>query len=132
MCTRQFAKISVLIVEDDIAISMALAIALRDSGFHVCGRAAEEFDAIALAGECHPDAAVVDLRLKSGCGKSAATKLSHTNVRVVVASGEQDGAQFADELGVPYLRKPYRVPDLLKALERVLGRVAPEHELRLA
>lgn len=65
------------------------------------------------------------MRLKSGCGKSAATTLSRTSVRVIVASGEIDGAQFADDLGVPYLRKPYRVLDLLRALEGVLSCPVP-------
>lgn len=121
MCAEDPDPISVLIVEDDIAISMALAMTLRDSGFHVCGRAAEEFDAIALAEECHPDVAVVDLRLRSSCGKSAATKLMSANVRVVVTSGEIDAAEFAHGIGAPCLRKPYRVPELLKALESVLS-----------
>src|SRR5271168_2253581 len=67
---------SVLVVEDDALLALALEDALLDAGFSVCAVAASEEQAVSDALTHRPAFAVVDVRLLSGCGRKVASVLA--------------------------------------------------------
>ena len=67
------AKLRVLIVEDDVLVSMFLADLVEDADFDLVGVARTAAEALALAQEHRPDIALMDANLKGGVsGVSAA------------------------------------------------------------
>lgn len=111
----------ILIVEDDEVIATLIAEVLEGMDHGVCAVESTEAGAVAAAIRCVPDLMIVDARLTQGSGVAAmATILRSGFVPHVFISG--------DALGVPALppgavviRKPFRVPDLARAIQRALG-----------
>lgn len=54
---------TVLIVEDELLIALALALAIEDAGMDVAAMAARGEEAVTKAEELHPDVIVMDVRL---------------------------------------------------------------------
>jgi DNA-binding NarL/FixJ family response regulator len=82
-----------LIVEDEWLIAMDLAETLRQAGHEVVGLAVDAEEAIAIARECKPDLALMDLRLSNGTsGIDAAARLwREAGVRCIFVSANLDG-----------------------------------------
>jgi len=57
-------RFKILIVEDNLLLSMQIEDALNDAGFEVVGKAASADQAHAFAQQTHPDLMVVDIRLE--------------------------------------------------------------------
>lgn len=114
----------VLIVEDDALIAMDVEDALISAGYTVCGVAASEAEALTMAGETHPDFAVVDISLSPGDGRVVAKQLwlrHHT--AVLFATGQCDEVRCLDNSGaVACLPKPYNaevVPNALHVIDEI-------------
>lgn len=56
--------VRILVVEDDALVALGIQTILEDSGYHVCGIAASEPEAIALAGATAPTLALMDICLR--------------------------------------------------------------------
>ena len=115
----------ILVVDDESDVTMVISEALRDLG-HEVDCAASGHDALALAAEIRPDAALVDIGLPDMDGITLAELLRGAvhgkRLRIVAFSGYGDPALHGAvqrELFDDYLLKP----SSLKAIEKAL--VAP-------
>ncbi len=104
----------ILLVEDDANIREVLAETLEGLGYAVCGTAATQAEAIAIASRCKPDLMIVDIGLGSGNGVSAVTEiLLSGHVPHLFMSGLPDYLAS----GLTILRKPFTVANLVLSIE---------------
>ena len=98
---------TLLLVDDDKAFCMVLSEALRKRGFqvHVAYNLAE---ALALANQCQPEFAVVDLRIGSESGLELVSRLvaMDENTRIVMLTGYASVATAVEaiKLGATHIR----------------------------
>src|SRR4051812_35175024 len=114
--------LDVLIVDDDDLVAAAIADGVRLAGYTVCGVAASGEQAIALMHEHHPRLALVDVDLGDGQdGVEAARALAGiAPLTVIFVTGYPDKMRHIDTgVGVAWMEKPYRVLDLINALDIV-------------
>lgn len=114
------ARGSVLIVEDESLVALALEMMLVDLGYHVAGIVADGARAVEVAGRVQPDLVMMDIVLRGPLdGIEAARRLrADHGLRVVFISGQSDRATRDRADGVEplgYLPKPYS-PDQLKVV----------------
>lgn len=117
------AKLRVLIVEDDVLVSMFLADLVEDTGFDVVGVARTAAEALELAQQHRPDIALMDANLKGGAtGVSAAeTLVRDQNVAIIFISGDSGLAHdpaVAALKPVAVVEKPCMPDDLTAVLHR--------------
>lgn len=89
MAADKQQKIRVLVVEDHPLIRLGLTHSLAaDPDLELCGEADNETDAFRLVETTRPDAAIVDLNLRSGNGLDLIKRIAakHDRVRTVVSS----------------------------------------------
>ena len=112
----------ILVVEDDVVMGVLLAELLVNMGHVVCGIAKTAAAAVATAARHRPDLMIVDMQLAEGTGVSAVEAIIRTGpVPHVFMSGRSLGPTHPDAV---VLRKPFREPDLVRAIARVLGAAA--------
>jgi DNA-binding response OmpR family regulator len=115
------AALRVLVVEDDAMIAMFLAEMLENMGYQVCGIAATEKQAGAVATRYAPGLMIVDEHLREGTGASAIEQiLLSGTVPCVLISGVPVNW---DRQGATVLRKPFSIKGLVRAIETALGDV---------
>jgi DNA-binding NarL/FixJ family response regulator len=116
----------VLIVDDHPAVREALALRIgRQPDLEVCGEAADMGEALRLVSETKPDAAVVDISLKTGNGIDLIKRIKDRDdrVRILVWSMHSDSlyaerALRARALG--YVNKDQATDRIVEAIRRVL------------
>jgi len=120
------AGASILLVEDEAALAAAVTEALRDVGYLV-ERAADGEEALAKVKEQSFDMVVCDLKMPRLDGKAFYRTLAAAAPglakRVIFVTGDVAGTeaeQFLEESGCPWLGKPFRLADLLRAVKEVL------------
>jgi len=121
---------SVLVVEDDALLALALEDALLDAGFSVCAVAASEEQAVSDALTHRPAFAVVDVRLLSGCGRKVASVLACQFGTTVVMATAEDPATLHQIGALAVLPKPYdprMIPLALQAATRWADGLKPDH-----
>ena len=113
----------VLIVDDDTALRDSLADILRDEGYNpiTTGTCAE---ALQIARQTEPGAALLDLKLPDGAGTTLLADLKKLDpdciCTIVTAYADLDSAVAALEKGAfQYLQKPVRPLELLNHLEKI-------------
>ena len=112
----------VLLVEDDSIIGVLLAELLEEMGYDVCAIEATEAGAVTTAVRCRPDLMIVDVRLGEGNGVSAVEKIFRTGpVPHVFISSERT---HVFRPGAVFLQKPFREPELARAVQRAFGATA--------
>lgn len=114
--------LKVLIAEDDFMIADMIEETLVANGYEVCGLAATVREAVALGRERRPDLAIFDMRLADGgLGTEIIALLPDAaRIGVLYASGNINQViEMADRDAC--IVKPYRMEDLLRALEIVAG-----------
>jgi two-component system response regulator RegX3 len=124
-------KRTVLLIEDEEAISEPLADALRREGFDplVAGTVAE---GLALFEGRDPDIVLLDVMLPDGDGRDVLRRIretSRTPVVMLTARGEEMDRVLGLELGADdYVTKPFSAAELAARLRAVLRRTgeAPE------
>jgi DNA-binding response OmpR family regulator len=110
----------VLIVEDELPISLELEFALGAAGHAVCGIATSQTEAIQLATRVRPDCAVVDISLRPGDGRVVARALTAQGVAVLLATGQCDDVSSLARTGaLGCLPKSYRPDDVPAALTAI-------------
>jgi DNA-binding NarL/FixJ family response regulator len=102
----------VLIVEDEVLIVLELERALTAAGFEVVGAAASADEAVALAEQEQPDAALMDVRLRGARdGVDAALEIwQRFKIRSVFVSGNIDEAmkqRAAPAQPLGFVAKPF-------------------------
>jgi len=115
-----------LIVEDDVLLASALEELLNDSGFEVVGTAGSAATALSLAGERHPQLALIDIGLVGPIdGIELAFQLrEQLRIPAIFLSGLSDPetkerALWSQPLG--FLRKPYRASEVFNAIQHALS-----------
>ncbi len=109
----------VLIVDDNLPVAEAIADGVRLAGYAVCGIATNIEEALALARRHRPRLAVVDVDLGGDDGVAAARALLALHpMGIIFVTGYPDRVRSAD-IGHAWMEKPYRVLDLINALEVV-------------
>ena len=121
------AGASVLVVEDETALALAVTDCLRDAGYAV-DRAADGKEALAKIGERAFDVVVCDLKMPRLDGKAfyrqLVAKSPRTAQRVIFVTGDvagTDAERFLEESGCRWLAKPFRLGDLLRAVSERLA-----------
>jgi DNA-binding NtrC family response regulator len=111
----------VLLVENDAMIVMALSDVLAEMGYDVCATEVTEAGAVAAAVRCKPDVMIVDAILEDGSGIVAVEQILCSGfIPHVFISGDISRVQ-ACRPGAVALQKPFREPDLVRALQHALG-----------
>src|SRR5258706_3127766 len=112
--------LDVLIVDDNEIVAQAIADGVRLAGYDVCGVASTVEHAVALMRNGRARLALVDVDLGGGDdGIEAARQLLAIGpVTIIFVTGYPDRIRQTD-VGMAWLEKPYRVLDLINALEIV-------------
>ncbi len=108
---------SVLLLEDEALIAVALQDDLEEAGYRVAGPFAACVDALAWLESNKPDLAVLDTVLKDGPCKEVALRLTSLGVPVLVYSGLAEDMNALPELAsATWVEKPATAQALLQAL----------------
>ena len=118
---------SILVVEDETALAVAVSESLREAGYLV-DHAADGEQALLRVQARSFDLVICDLKMPRLDGKAFFRKLSTTSPklakRVIFVTGDvagTDAEKFLDESGCRWLAKPFRLADLLKAVKESLS-----------
>jgi PAS domain S-box-containing protein len=118
---------SVLLVEDEKALAVAVAEALTDAGLKV-EHAGDGEEALARVRQNDYDVIICDLKMPRVDGmmlyRAMAAATPALVRRVIFVTGDvagTDAERFLDETGCRWLAKPFRLGDLLRAVRETLG-----------
>jgi CheY-like chemotaxis protein len=113
------AALTVLVVEDDPDMAATLVESLTDAGHAVFGPVDTAEAAALLAGVASIDVALVDVNLRGkDTGVDLAARLKSTwGVPSIFLSGDVSNVALNAGTSAGYLLKPYRVADVLAALD---------------
>ncbi|MCC7124900.1 MAG: response regulator [Acidobacteria bacterium] len=122
-----FKGARVLVVEDEPALSMAVAEALADAGF-IVDRAGDGEEGLTRLAEQSYELIVCDLKMPRIDGmqfyRAMAAATPALARRVIFVTGDvagTDAERFLDETGCRWLSKPFRLGDLLRAARDTLS-----------
>lgn len=114
--TRSFAGLRVLVVEDEMMVSMLIEDMLTDLGCTVVGPASRLDEAIELANQNGLDCAVLDVNLGGQPIFPLADLLRERGRPFAFATGYGDAGLRDVDRGSPVLQKPFREGDLARVL----------------
>jgi CheY-like chemotaxis protein len=112
----------VLIVEDEVLVSILIEDALADLGIEVAGVAATLEEALAHAEAGNFDCAILDVHIQGKNVFPVAEALEARGVPFVFASGYGQRGVPEKYRGRPVLQKPFMTPELERALGGLAGR----------
>ncbi|AWK85104.1 response regulator [Azospirillum thermophilum] len=116
-----------LVVEDEAISAEAIRLAVCDLGHVVCGTAATEEEAVAIASRDRPDLALMDVRLAGGDGIEAARRLNlRYGIRSIFLSGYADHgimARITETYPLGIVHKPFSPSQLKTALDLAARRL---------
>lgn len=115
--TAQLAGLRVLVVEDEMMVSMLIEDMLGDLGCHVVGPAARLDEALSLAQNAELDCAVLDVNLGGQSTFPVADLLREKGAPFAFATGYGDAGLRDVDRASPVLQKPFREVDLRRVLE---------------
>lgn len=111
----------ILIAEDEPIIRLDLRGMLEQAGYEVCAEARNGAEAVQLARETEPEAAVIDVRMPEMGGIEAVRRIvAERPIPIVMLTAYADPSTVMDAVraGVfAYVVKPFRESDLLPAIE---------------
>jgi len=118
---------SVLLVEDERALAMAVVDALTEAGLQV-EHAGDGEEALARVRQKTYDVVICDLKMPRVDGmmlyRAIATASSSLARRVIFVTGDvagPDAERFLEESGCRWLAKPFRLADLLRTVREALA-----------
>ena len=110
----------ILVVEDDYAVRILIAKFLEDIGYRLA-LANERSVGAQILEATRPVLLIADVRLRGGNGDDLA-KLAHSlNVPVLLISGEPVAILERRGGDIPFLHKPFRLAELKRAVEAIVG-----------
>lgn len=112
----ELAGLRVLVVEDEMMVSMLIEDMLHDLGCIVVGPASRLEDAIALVESAELDCAVLDVNLGGQPIFPLADLLRQRGAPFAFATGYGDAGLRDADKGSPVLQKPFREVDLARIL----------------
>lgn len=116
----------VLIVEDDMIISLVVENMIKKLGYTLVGKASSGDKAIELAIKEKPDIVLMDIRLKGNMdGIEAITKIKeHVDIDVIYLTGNSDKVNYERAKAtdcIDLISKPFTIAELTRSLELVTG-----------
>jgi CheY-like chemotaxis protein len=121
--TAKLAGLRVLVVEDEMMVSMLIEDMLTDLGCTVVGPAARLDEAIDLAMASDLDCAVLDVNLGGQPIFPLADLLRERGKPFAFATGYGDAGIREVDKGTPVLQKPFREGDLARVLGDLRAKV---------
>ena len=118
------AGLRVLVVEDEMMVSMLIEDMLADMGCLVVGPASRLDEAIELTKGAEIDCAVLDVNLGGQPIFPLADILREKGCPFAFATGYGDAGLREADRGTPVLQKPFREGDLARVLAELRTRVA--------
>lgn len=122
---------TVLLIEDDQKITLAIGIRLKAMGYEVVS-AADAVSAVAQARKSQPDVVLIDINIPGGDGFLVAERLqsllqtSTTPIIFITASKQSGLRERAESLGaVAFLEKPFDATQLADAIEMSIYPAGP-------
>ncbi|WP_374571393.1 response regulator [Phenylobacterium sp.] len=112
----RFDGLRVLVVEDEMMVSMLIEDMLSDLGCLVVGPASRIEDALALMESAAIDCAVLDVNLGGQPIFPLADILRERGAPFAFATGYGDAGLRETDRGTPVLQKPFREIDLARVL----------------
>lgn len=113
--------LKILVVEDEMLVSMLVEDMLADLGCAVVGPAAELGEAMSLAKTADIDAALLDVNLGGKPIFPVADALKDRGVPFAFASGYGEAGLSEEHRGAAVLQKPFREMDLARALKGLMA-----------
>lgn len=113
----------IVVIESDSDVAGVLTEFLRTEGYR-CGAAYSRLVAQRFLHHVRPDLVLVECWLPDGDGLQVARLASKMGVPAVVMSSGLDRAAEAEQAGLPYLQKPFRLAALSIAITNLLRRDA--------
>jgi CheY-like chemotaxis protein len=121
--TAKLAGLRVLVVEDEMMVSMLIEDMLGDLGCVVIGPASRLDEAMELARSTEIDCAVLDVNLGGEPIFPLADLLRERGAPFAFATGYGDAGLRDVDRGAPVLQKPFREGDLARVLGELHARV---------
>ena len=119
-------SLRVLVVEDEALIRLDLAEMLTEEGYVVAGEAGDGEQAVELARELRPDLVIMDVKMPTVDGITAAAAIVEERIAPVVmltAFSQRELVERARDAGaMAYLVKPFNQRDLVPAIEMAVSR----------
>ena len=122
--TNKLDGLRVLVVEDEMMVSMLIEDMLADLGCVVVGPASRLDEATRLAHEADLDCAVLDVNLGGQPIFPLADLLREKGVPIAFATGYGDAGLREVDRGSPVLQKPFRENDLARILGELKAHVS--------
>lgn len=117
----EMAPLRILVIEDEPMIAMLFEELLTEMGHEVVGIAGTETDAVAAALKFKPGFMFVDAHLGKGSGIAAVAKILLAGfIPHVFTSGDMSSVR-AERPDAIVIAKPFREPDLRRAIELALN-----------
>ena len=113
----------VLVVEDEMMVSMLIEDMLADMGCQVVGPASRLDEAMELVGSAELDCAVLDVNLGGQPIFPLADVLREKGAPFAFATGYGDAGLRDIDKGTPVLQKPFRESDLARVLNELSARI---------
>ena len=110
------ANLRVLVVEDDVMISMLIEDMLTDLGCRIVGPAARSQEALALLRDIEIDCAILDINLGGDPVNPVADLLRERGVPFAFATGYGEGGLRDIDRDVSILQKPFGQAQLVQTL----------------
>ena len=111
---------TVLVIEDEIAVSEVITAALEDEGYRIL-TAGDGQDALQTVQREPPDAIVLDLRLPNVDGwqvvRWCRAHPATTAIPIIVVSGVRDALQDGDIKSLVFVEKPFDLDVLIALVE---------------
>jgi DNA-binding response OmpR family regulator len=115
---------TLMIVEDEVLVAMALRDELEEAGYHVLDLTERRNAALEVANACKPDLALVNIRLAGrDDGIELAEHLKALGIPVLLISGQVSRARSAQTVAIASLPKPYDAADMVLAVAYLLARL---------
>lgn len=126
MAAPERPPVTVVVVEDDFLVCLAVVRTAERAGLRVLGTAADGAEGVELVKALSPDAVILDVQMPVMDGLEAARQLSAQHPTPVVFLTAYDSPEFRDEaarVGAgAYLTKPPDAESLGRAVELALAR----------
>lgn len=122
--TVKLAGLRVLVVEDEMMVSMLIEDMLADLGCAVVGPASRLDEAMALVNGTEFDCAVLDVNLGGQPIYPLADLLRSKGAPFAFATGYGDAGLRDVDKGTPVLQKPFREGDLARVLGQLRAAVS--------
>ena len=123
--TAKLAGLRVLVVEDEMMVSMLIEDMLTDLGCSIVGPASRLDEAIEMANTAELDCAVLDVNLGGQPIFPLADLLRERGKPFAFATGYGDAGVRDVDRGTPVLQKPFREGDLARVLGELCAKGQP-------